>query len=180
VLYPRSAGTPGRGLSQPPGRRAAAVNQGSLTLAELKAVLPESGALLGLDLGTRTIGIAVSDVRRMIASPVAVIRRSKLSADLGELRRHLAALKPVAIVLGLPVNMDGSEGPRAQSTRAFARHLAGAFPLPVVFWDERLSTAAVTRALLEADASRKRRGEVVDKMAAAYILQGALDRLARM
>jgi putative Holliday junction resolvase len=180
VLYPRSAGTPGRGLSRPPGRRAAAVNERSLTLAELKAVLPESGALLGLDLGTRTIGIAVSDVRRMIASPVAVIRRSKLSADLGELRRHLAALKPVAIVLGLPVNMDGSEGPRAQSTRAFARHLADAFPLPVVFWDERLSTAAVTRALLEADASRKRRGEVVDKMAAAYILQGALDRLARM
>lgn len=143
-------------------------------------MLPETGALLGLDLGTRTIGLALSDLRRTIASPLAVIRRTKFQADLKELQGYVAAHRPVALVLGLPVNMDGSEGARAQATRAFARNIAPAVTLPVLFWDERLSTAAVTRTLIEADASRKRRGEVVDKMAAAYILQGVLDRLARL
>lgn len=135
---------------------------------------------MGLDLGTKTIGLAVSDVGRRIASPHTVIRRTKFSADVDELSRHLAAQTPVGLVLGLPINMDGSEGPRAQATRAFARNLATRIDVPIALWDERLSTAAVTRTLLEADTSRKRRGEVVDKMAAAYILQGALDRLTRL
>lgn len=151
-----------------------------LSLDDLKARLPEKGALFGLDLGTKTIGLALSDIGRSIASPLDTIRRSKFQADLAELRRHIDRHKPVALVLGLPVNMDGTEGPRAQATRAFARNAAAAIDLPIVFWDERLSTAAVTRTLIEADASRKRRGAVVDKLAAAYILQGALDRLARM
>jgi putative Holliday junction resolvase len=151
-----------------------------LSLEDLKPRLPEKGALLGLDLGTKTIGLALSDIGRSIASPLDTIRRTRFQADLTELRRHIDAHKPVALVLGLPVNMDGSEGPRAQATRAFARNMAKAVDLPIVFWDERLSTAAVTRTLIEADASRKRRGEVVDKMAAAYILQGVLDRMARM
>lgn len=151
-----------------------------LSLEDLKARLPEQGALIGLDLGTKTIGLALSDIRRTIASPLDTIRRTKFQADLAGLRRHIEAHRPVALVLGLPVNMDGSEGPRAQATRAFARNVAAAIDLPIVFWDERLSTAAVTRTLIEADTSRKRRGEVVDKLAAAFILQGALDRLARM
>lgn len=148
-----------------------------LTLEALAARLPPRGALLGLDLGTKTIGLALSDLGRSIASPLVVIRRTRFQADLAELRREIAAHAVVGLVLGLPVNMDGSEGPRAQATRGFARNLASAVDLPLVFWDERLSTAAVTRTLIEADASRKRRGEVVDKVAAAYILQGALDRL---
>jgi putative Holliday junction resolvase len=151
-----------------------------MTLEELAPVLPASGALIGLDLGTKTIGLAVSDLGRRIASPLTVIARKKVSVDVDALPRHLATHRPVALVLGLPINMDGSEGPRAQATRAFARNLAQRIDVPVVFWDERLSTAAVTRTLLEADASRKRRKELVDKMAAAYILQGALDRLARL
>jgi putative Holliday junction resolvase len=150
------------------------------SLEDLAASLPPSGALMGLDLGTKTIGLAVSDLGRRIASPLAVIARKKFSADLKALLGHMAAHAPVALVLGLPINMDGSEGPRAQATRAFARNLSGKIEVPIVFWDERLSTAAVTRTLLDADTSRKRRGEVVDKMAAAYILQGALDRLARL
>jgi putative Holliday junction resolvase len=155
-----------------------------LTLEELAQSLPPSGALMGLDLGTKTIGVAISDLGRRIASPLVVIQRRKFSADAEALIGHMSKHKPLALVLGLPVNMDGSEGVRAQATRAFARNLAKltALPiaLPIVYWDERLSTAAVTRTLLEADASRKRRAEVVDKMAAAYILQGALDRLARL
>ena len=151
-----------------------------LSLADLKAQLPPTGALLGLDLGTKTIGLALSDIGRSIASPLLVIRRTKFQADLLELRHAVAAHDVVGLVLGLPVNMDGSEGPRAQATRGFARNVAAALTLPIVFWDERLSTAAVTRTLIEADASRKRRGEVVDKVAAAYILQGALDRMARI
>jgi putative pre-16S rRNA nuclease len=151
-----------------------------VTLEDLAPALPASGALMGLDLGTKTIGLAVSDLGRRIASPLAVIARKKFSTDLRDLSRHMATHQPAALVLGLPINMDGSEGRRAQATRAFARNLAEKIDVPIVLWDERLSTAAVTRTLLEADAGRKRRGEVVDKMAAAYILQGALDRLARL
>ncbi|MBN9021656.1 MAG: Holliday junction resolvase RuvX [Rhizobiales bacterium] len=150
------------------------------TLEDFKAALPPTGALLGLDLGTKTIGLALSDIRRSIASPLLVIRRTKFQADLVVLKREVERHAVVGLVLGLPVNMDGSEGPRVQATRGFARNMASTLPLPLVFWDERLSTAAVTRTLIEADASRKRRGEVVDKVAAAYILQGALDRLARL
>jgi putative Holliday junction resolvase len=151
-----------------------------VTLEDLAPTLPGSGGVMGLDLGTKTIGLAVSDLGRRIASPLTVIARKKFSADFAALARHMATHKPAALVLGLPINMDGSEGRRAQATRAFARNLAEKIDVPIVLWDERLSTAAVTRALLEADASRKRRSELVDKMAAAYILQGALDRLARM
>lgn len=150
------------------------------TLEAFKAALPPIGPLIGLDLGTKTIGLALSDIRRSIASPLLVIRRTKFQADLAELKREVERHATVGLVLGLPVNMDGSEGPRVQATRAFARNIAAALPLPLVFWDERLSTAAVTRTLIEADTSRKRRGEVVDKVAAAYILQGALDRMARL
>jgi putative pre-16S rRNA nuclease len=151
-----------------------------VSLEDLAPTLPASGALMGLDLGTKTIGVAASDAGRRIATPLTVITRTKFSADVQALVSEMAARQPVALVLGLPVNMDGSEGPRAQATRAFARNLALRIGVPIVLWDERLSTAAVTRTLIEADASRKRRGEVVDKMAAAYILQGALDRLARL
>lgn len=151
-----------------------------LTVEELKSVLPPTGALIGLDLGTKTIGLAVSDPGRRIASPLVTITRTKFGADAAALFSHAETHQPVAFILGLPINMDGSEGPRAQATRAFARNLGQRTDLPIAFWDERLSTAAVTRTLLEADTSRRRRGEVVDKMAAAYILQGALDRLAQM
>jgi putative Holliday junction resolvase len=151
-----------------------------VSLEDLAPALPPSGVLIGLDLGTKTIGLAVSDLGRRIASPLTVIARKKFSSDVEALARHMATHRPAALVLGLPINMDGSEGPRAQATRAFARNLAQKIEVPIALWDERLSTAAVTRTLLEADASRKRRGEVVDKMAAAYILQGALDRLARI
>jgi putative Holliday junction resolvase len=150
------------------------------SVENLAARLPASGALMGLDVGTKTIGLAVSDPGRRIASPLTVIRRTKFRVDAAELLQAAAERDVAGLVLGLPINMDGSEGPRAQATRAFARNLAGLTGLPIAFWDERLSTAAVTRTLLEADQSRKRRGEVVDKMAAAYILQGALDRLARL
>ncbi len=147
-----------------------------LTLFEIFERLRRDERLLGLDVGTKTIGLALSDVTRQIATPLETIRRTKFKADaarLIELARHHGA---GGLVIGLPVNLDGSEGPRAQSTRAFARNLAPLTGLPMAFWDERLSTAAVERALLEADASRKRRAELIDKMAAAYILQGALDR----
>lgn len=149
------------------------------TVEDLAATLPRRAALFGLDLGSKTIGVAVSDLERRIASPLTTIRRSKFSADAAALIELTRTHEAAGFVLGLPLNMDGSEGPRAQSTRAFARNLASVTALPIAFWDERLTTAAVTRTLLEADASRKRRGELVDKMAAAYILQGALDRMAR-
>ncbi len=132
---------------------------------------------MGVDLGTKTIGLAISDIRRQIASPLTTLRRTKFAGDAQEMLRLAEARGVVAIVVGLPFNMDGSEGPRAQATRAFARNLASLTKLPIVFWDERLSTAAVTRTLIEADRSRARRAELVDKLAAAYILQGALDRL---
>jgi len=137
--------------------------------------LPNPGALIGLDLGTKTIGVAISDGTQMIATPVETIARKKFKADAERLLTLITENKVVGIVLGLPKNMDGSEGPRAQSTRSFAKNLSGLTDAPIEFWDERLSTAAVERTLLDADASRKRRGEVIDKMAAAYILQGFLD-----
>ncbi|MGW9328761.1 Holliday junction resolvase RuvX [Bosea sp. NPDC055594] len=142
--------------------------------------LPAHARLLGLDLGTKTIGLALSDVERRIASPLETIQRIKFGLDAAALLKIAEKYSVAGLVIGLPLNMDGSEGPRAQSTRAFIRNLAPLTALPIVFWDERLSTLAVTRTLLDADASRARRAAVVDKMAAAYILQGALDRLARL
>jgi len=148
-------------------------------LAAFAAALPPAGALIGLDLGTKTIGLALSDTRRQIATPLFTIRRTKFTADAKLLLDAATEHAVAGLVLGLPLNMDGSEGPRAQATRAFARNLGKLTGLPILFWDERLSTAAVTRTLLDADASRRRRGEVIDKMAAAYILQGALDRMTQ-
>jgi putative Holliday junction resolvase len=138
---------------------------------------PRTGKLLGLDLGTRTIGVAVSDGMRYSATPLETVRRTKFTADAARLLELAAENHAVGFVLGLPLNMDGSEGPRAQSTRAFARNLAQKTALPIAFWDERLSTSAVTRMLIEADTRRDKRAEVVDKLAASYILQGFLDRL---
>ncbi|CDP52584.1 Putative Holliday junction resolvase YggF [Devosia sp. DBB001] len=143
------------------------------------AALPPSGKLLGLDLGTKTIGVAVSDAMRYSATPVEAIRRQKFTLDAERLDELIAQNSAVGIVLGLPLNMDGSEGPRVQSTRAFARNLSARISIPIAFWDERLSTSAVTRMLIEADTRRDKRAEVVDKLAASYILQGALDRLRR-
>jgi putative Holliday junction resolvase len=146
-------------------------------IEDFAAALPERGALAGLDFGDKTIGVAVSDSFRQVASPLMTIRRVKFTADAAELLALLSARGIVGMVLGLPLNMDGSEGPRVQSTRAFARNLSRLTDLPIGFWDERLSTVAAERALLEADTSRKRRSEVIDHVAAGYILQGALDRL---
>lgn len=152
-----------------------------LTLAELKEMLAPSQRLLGLDLGEKTIGLALSDTLLSVASPLERLKRGKFSVNAGELRRLIEEHGVGGLVVGLPLNMDGSEGPSAQSARAFARNFANLHnDIAIVLWDERLSTAAVTRTLLEADSSRKRRAEVVDKMAAAYILQGALDRLRHM
>jgi putative Holliday junction resolvase len=146
-------------------------------LDDAVAGLPQKAAILGLDLGTKTIGVAVSDVTRTIASPVETIARTKFTAD-AERLLAIAGMKQAALILlGLPLNMDGSEGPRCQSTRAFARNLVKLTPLPVTFWDERLSTAAVERMLIEGDTSRARRSELIDKLAAVYILQSALDSL---
>jgi putative holliday junction resolvase len=148
-----------------------------VTLEALPPLLAPNARLIGVDLGTKTIGLALSDTRRTIASPLETLKRSKFHPDAQRLLA-IAKLHDVgALVMGLPLNMDGSEGPRAQSTRAFVKNLAPMTALAIAFWDERLSTAAVTRTLIEADASRKRRAVLVDKMAAAYILQGALDRL---
>jgi putative holliday junction resolvase len=151
-----------------------------LSIDELAERLPPGQPLIGLDVGSKTIGIAVSDRRRQIASPRETIRRTKFSPDAARLLELAQAERAAAIVVGLPVNMDGSEGPRAQSTRAFARNLARLTEIPIAFWDERLSSAVIERMLIEADRSRARRAELVDKLAAAYILQGALDRLARI
>lgn len=151
-----------------------------ITIEQLAGRLTAGDRLLGLDVGTKTIGLALSDVSHTIASPLETIRRTKFTADVNELTKIAEEHAIAGLVIGLPINMDGSEGPRAQATRAFARNLAGKSDLPIIFWDERLSTAAAERALLDADVSRKRRSEVIDKMAAAFILQGALDRLAHM
>ncbi|MFV0244646.1 MAG: Holliday junction resolvase RuvX [Qingshengfaniella sp.] len=144
------------------------------------AALPPYRALVGLDLGTKTIGVAVSDLLWSTATPLHTIRRRKFSADAQALLALFADRDIGGVILGLPMNMDGTEGPRCQSTRAFARNLAGLSDLPIGFWDERLSTVAAERALLEADTSRAKRAEVIDHVAAGYILQGALDRLAHL
>ncbi len=144
---------------------------------DFAAALAPGRALAGLDLGERTIGVAVSDTVLSVATPLETIRRKKFGADAEKLLSLLAARDIGGIVLGLPRNMDGTEGPRCQSTRAFARNLSRLTDLPIGFWDERLSTVAAERALLEADTSRKRRAEVIDHVAASYILQGALDRI---
>ena len=142
--------------------------------------IPSGRRLLGLDLGEKTIGLALSDTLLSIATPMQTLKRGKFAADAAQLDIIISAQAVGGLVVGLPLNMDGSDGPSAQSARAFARNWTARSPLPVVMQDERLSTSAVTRTLLEADASRRRRGQVVDKMAAAYILQGALDRLRNM
>lgn len=150
------------------------------TIEEFAAALPPMRALIGLDLGTKTIGVAVSDTFRSVATPLETVRRKKFGVDAARLLELIAERNIAGIVLGLPFNMDGTEGPRCQSTRAFARNLAKLADVPITYWDERLSTVAAERALLEADTSRKRRSEVVDHVAAGYILQGALDRLAHL
>jgi putative Holliday junction resolvase len=141
---------------------------------------PARGALVGLDLGTKTIGVAVSDPDRRLATAVETIQRKAFKADAARLLSIAAERQAVGFVLGLPINMDGSEGPRAQSTRAFARNLAGLTALVIALWDERLSTAAVERELISLDVSRAKRAEVIDQHAAIFILQGALDRLANI
>ena len=149
-------------------------------IEDFAAVLPASGGLIGLDLGEKTVGLAVSDLRRSVATPLHTLRRVKFTVDAAAILALTQTRGTVGLLLGLPLNMDGSEGPRAQSTRTFARNMAMLTPLPICYWDERLSTVAAERALLEADTSRKRRREVIDAVAAGYILQGALDRLAYM
>jgi putative Holliday junction resolvase len=151
-----------------------------LALVEAAPALGARGALIGLDLGTKTIGVAVSDPDRRVATGVETIKRTAFRADAQRVLQLAAERSAVGFVLGLPINMDGSEGVRAQSTRAFARNLARVCELPIALWDERLSTVAVERDLIAADASRARRAAVIDQHAAAYILQGALDRLARL
>jgi putative Holliday junction resolvase len=148
-----------------------------LDLSNFAAALPKTGALLGLDPGEKRIGVAVSDVSRLIASTLDTIVRTQFSADADAILSLYDARRCAGFVVGLPLNMDGSSGPAAQSARAFGRNLLKLRDAPLLLWDERLSTTAVTRTLIEADASRKRRGEVVDKMAAAYMLQGALDAM---
>lgn len=148
-----------------------------LDLPEFAEALPPQGALLGLDPGSKRIGVAVSDATRIIASPLEIVTRVKFGVDAEKILALFDGRACAALVVGLPRNMDGSEGPSAQSARAFARNLLNVRDVPLLLWDERLSTAAVTRTLIDADTSRKRRGEVVDKLAAAYALQGVLDAL---
>ena len=150
------------------------------SLETLAPGLAKGARLLGVDLGEKTIGLALSDVGRSIATPLETIRRSKFTPDAERIRALVARFEVGAIVVGLPLNMDGSEGPRAQATRAFVRNMKPLLPLPVLFWDERLTTVAATRMLVDADTSRAKRAEVIDKVAASYILQGALDRYHRL
>ncbi len=159
-------------------RRKAALPQ--LDLPAFAAALPKVGAVLGLDPGEKRIGVAVSDTTRLIASSLGTVTRVKFAADAEAILKYYDQRRCVGFVIGLALNMDGSSGPSAQSGRAFARNLLAVRDAPLLLWDERLSTAAVTRTLIEGDASRKRRGEVVDKMAAAYMLQGALDAMQEM
>lgn len=147
---------------------------------EFAAALPARRALIGLDLGDKTVGVAISDLMGTVATPQETVRRKKFTLDAARLLEIIKDRDVGGIVLGLPRNMDGSEGPRCQKTRAFARNLGRLTELPIGFWDERLSTVAAERALLEADTSRKRRAEVIDHVAASYILQGALDRMAHL
>ncbi len=145
--------------------------------ADYRAALPQGGRLLGLDAGTKTIGTALCDAGWTIATPAELIRRTKFAKDLEALRALATAQNVAGLVIGLPLNLDGTDSPRTQSVRAFARNLEQPLGLPILLWDERWSTQAVTRTLIDADASRARRAELVDKMAAAYILQGAIDAL---
>ena len=147
---------------------------------DFAGALPPMRALMGLDLGDKTIGVAVSDTFGSVATPLETVRRKKFGMDAAHLQSLIAERNIGGLVLGLPRNMDGSEGPRCQSTRAFARNLSRLTDLPIGFWDERLSTVAAERALLEADTSRQRRSEVIDHVAASYILQGVLDRLGHL
>jgi putative Holliday junction resolvase len=149
----------------------------ALALGDFAASLAQGARIIGIDVGSKTLGLALSDTGRSIASALVTLRRTRLTDDLGRLLDLAARHGVGGFVVGLPLNLDGSAGPRVQATRAFVRYLAKATPLPVAYWDERLSTAAAERALLEADLSRKRRAEVVDKVAATLILQGALDRM---
>ena len=149
-----------------------------IDILAMKAALAPGGRLFGLDIGSKTIGIAVSDSALTVASPLTVLPRVKFAADMTKLKALIAERKVGGLVIGLPIGLDGREGPRSQSVRQFAANLLARLDLPLAFWDERLSTAAVTRAMLDADLSRRRRGEIVDQLAAAYILQGLLDRLA--
>jgi len=151
-----------------------------LPLVEAAVHWPARGSLLGLDLGSKTIGVAASDPDRRLATAVETVARTNFTADARRLLALAVERSTVGFVLGLPVNMNGSEGPRAQSTRAFARNFAKLTDLPIALWDERLSTAAVERELIAADVSRKKRAAVIDQHAAAFILQGALDRLVRL
>ena len=147
------------------------------SIPDFRAALPEGGRLLGLDVGTKTIGTALCDAGWTIATAAGLIRRTKFSKDLVALQALAKAQSVAGLVLGLPLNLDGTDSPRTQSVRAFARNLEAPLGLPILLWDERWSTQAVTRTLIDADASRARRAELVDKMAAAYILQGAIDAL---
>lgn len=149
-------------------------------ITEFAAALPRAQSIMGLDLGDKTIGVAISDVLLSVASPHETVRRKKFGVDAARLLEIAGARDICGIILGLPRNMDGSEGPRCQSTRAFARNLTRLTDLPIGYWDERLSTVAAERALLEADTSRKRRAEVIDNIAASYILQGVLDRIGHI
>jgi putative holliday junction resolvase len=149
-----------------------------ITIEALAALLPARARLIGVDLGTKTIGLALSDVERRIATPLTTIARVKFSRDAERLVDEINRFEAFALIVGLPLNLDGSEGPRAQATRAFLRNLAPICERPTALWDERLSTAAVTRSLIAQDVSRAKRAAIVDRMAAAYILQGALDRLS--
>jgi putative Holliday junction resolvase len=149
-----------------------------LSLEVLAARLPTKARLIGVDLGTKTIGLALSDIERRIATPLVTLPRKSFTRDSEALSGEIRKFEAFALIVGLPFGMDGREGPRAQATRAFARNFGQRDATPIAFWDERFSTAAVNRALIANDVSRARRAEVVDKMAAAYILQGALDRLA--
>lgn len=147
-------------------------------ITEFPQVLPRYGAIVGLDLGEKTIGVAVSDAMRMVATPLELIRKTKFTDDANALFRIVDERNVAGIVIGLPVNMDGTEGPRCQSSRAFGRNLLRLRDIPIAFWDERMSSMAINRFLIdEVDMNRARRGEVVDKMAAGWILQGALERL---
>lgn len=151
-----------------------------LSLEDFAAALPEKGALMGLDPGGKRIGVAVSDPARKVAAPLETVARGKLAADAEALFRLYESRGCIGLVIGLPLNLDGRDGPSAQAARAYARNLNMIRETPILLWDERLSTAAVSRALIEADASRARRAALIDKAAAAYILQGALERLARI
>lgn len=150
------------------------------SIEEFSAHIGPAQALMGLDLGTKTIGVALSDSFQTVATPIETVKRKKFGVDAARLLEIIDQRSVGGIILGLPRNMDGSEGPRCQSTRAFARNLAQLVAVPIGYWDERLSTVAAERALLEADTSRKRRAEVIDHVAASYILQGVLDRLDHM